>query len=110
MIKPNKMRVAIALYLQSGFLPWGVDFRDCRGGPNNLSLVPRSHGLRRDEWILCCGHFFSNAEGEQWIAEGLGAEGPLDKHGRRTMIAGPGLSPWLADAWENLIARTWTRT
>lgn len=103
-IRPNKVRFAIGVYLLSGYLPWGVDFRDEMG---TAPALPRCQTDRGYKWILCCGHTLNDRQIAAWRAAGLVMDGPPDKGGRPTVIAGPRLNKWLGDAWHHLVARSW---
>jgi hypothetical protein len=111
MIKPNKRRYTVAMYLLSGFLPWGRDFRrDLRGRPSDPSLGRfRDHFTNRWGWPLCCGHVLSDAEVIAWTAEGLLVDAGTDEHGVRRVIAGPKLEDWVNAAWHGVVIQRWWR-
>lgn len=107
-IRTSKVRFAIGFYLLSGWLPWAPHGEPFGSPPASLSLCGAESGLRPARWIICCGHTLSRDEGEAWIAAGLGAEGPPDRYGRRTLIRGPALQRWINDAWHALRAARWS--
>lgn len=96
------VELAFALYLVSGWLPWGTDWR-CEGEAPSVPLCSGSR-TEPEEWILCCGHVVSVTTMEDWLARGYVAEGPLSKRGhRRTVVAGPKIDEWLGERWHALI-------
>lgn len=94
---------AIASYLVHGHTPWGVElpkFNRAKGDQApRLVLCEGIDEGEPHEWIMCCGHVLSRAEGEVWLVSGVADAGRPDKWGRPTMIAGPKVKDWLHDCW-----------
>lgn len=107
MIRPNKRRFTIAFFVQSGWLPWGRDFRHGRADEPCLTRWP---DRGRAKWPVCCGHVLTDKEVREWVEEGLLIEGEPHKDGYRRMVAGPHLEQWIAGAWEGLVPARWSKT
>ena len=103
-IRPNKRRFAIGFYLLAGFSPWGVDLEGRLG-----KAEPTMPNCGGGDWIMCCGHVLKTGEVENWTRAGLAADGPPDRFGRPTIVAGPALDRWISDAWHDLQVRSWSR-
>lgn len=97
-VRANIRTYAIGVYLLSGWTPWGVHLTESGGG----RLI-----LRGGRWIMCCGHALRRHEVERWLLAGLVVEGPADRLGHPTIIAGPRLSSWVSGAFHGLRARRW---
>lgn len=104
MIKPNRRRFAIAIYLLSGVTPWGRDLHRSFADSEQPSL-PNCDG----RWIMCCGHVMRTEEVEVWKADGLLVDGPVDRGNRPTVVAGPKLETWVSHAWHNMVVQRWWR-
>lgn len=105
-VRANKRTYALGFFLQTGWLPWGHQFAD-PGRPPFIVRCGADSGQRPVRWIMCCGHVMTTAEVSSWKVAGLAVDGPLDRFGRATIIAGPALAQWLSNAWQGLLAKRW---
>lgn len=117
MIRPTKRTFEIALYLRTGFAPWGVQLARSdsapmivRVGPTKAwqcgeTKVPR----RPAHWVMCCGNTLSDAEILRWFEAELVVEGRLTDYGCRTAVQGPALEWWLSNAWSGLEPARWKK-
>jgi hypothetical protein len=66
--------------------------------------LPFCAGARgeRSVYILCCGHVLSQKRAQQVVSAGLLDEGPLDRHGRPTLIITPAGQEWLRLNWRDV--------
>jgi hypothetical protein len=97
-MSPSRRRLDIMSALTTGWLPWGVDWRDHRGGePVSLPLCKR-------EYILCCGHVLRTKEAQAFVDAGLLMDGGFEEgeRGRPTLV--------ITDAGKHWLTRNWTET
>lgn len=104
MIKPNKRRFVIGIYVLSGWLPWGrnLDAGNPKRAGSDTARVSVNY------WPICCGHVLRDTEVQAWKAAGLLVAGePL--RGLETVRAGPKLEMWINDAWHDMQVRSWSQ-
>lgn len=86
----------MVFYLATDWYPWG--FKPNRKAWASLPLCPADRaGVSK--WIMCCGNWLTEAEGEQAVGDGLMKHGPRDNYGRRTLLLGPKGVEWLEKHW-----------
>lgn len=105
--KPSKRTFVIGFYLRTGWLPWGHQLLDMGAGVTVIPRVGAESGATKVSWVVCCGHTMRKAEVERWKASGLAVDGPPDKFNRPTLVEGPALEQWVADAWVHLKPAHW---
>ncbi len=90
---------AIFSMLVTGYLPWGVDW-DHNGEPFRLPWCGGSRTFREPaRYIMCCGHTLSPKRAQECVSAGLLDAGPLDRHGRASLIITPAGRDWLLLNW-----------
>lgn len=90
-IKRSKRRIAIMLYLTSGWTPWGVHLS--QNEPPALSLCDKN------SYIMCCGHVMGRKEAQLFRDHGLLRAGPPDRFKRETLIITEVGKAWLNVSW-----------
>jgi hypothetical protein len=90
-IKPTTKLINIMSALATGWLPWGIEWRDGHALPN-LPLCGR-------EYILCCGHTLSRAAAQALVDAGLLRDGGHDIGGRPTLAITEAGRVWLQMNW-----------
>lgn len=93
----NHRAYAICAYLVHGHTPWGHHLAEGRQAPRLREWDDPTNG--DDGWIMCCAHVLPLAEGELWLADGIGQVGAPDGRGGRLMIAGPRAGAFLDACW-----------
>ena len=90
-VKRSKRRIAIMSMLATGWLPWGIRWRE-------EDEIP-SISFCDNEYIMCCGHAMKPKEAQVFVDSGLLMAGVPDKFGRATIIITDAGRTWLSQNW-----------
>lgn len=91
-IHPSRRRVNIMAALVTGWLPWGVDWREPGTDRAVLSLCGR-------DYILCCGHVLKPGEARKFVAAGFLKDGGTDRHGQVALVCTDAGRVWFGVHW-----------
>ena len=102
-VRPSENLTAIMSMLVTGYLPNGVDWDNGDGQSPRLPFCPlvskSLHGRDRPEYIMCCGHVLTPKKAQELVTAGLLDDGPIDRHGRATLVITPAGREWLLLNW-----------
>lgn len=98
-VKATKKRKNIMSMLATGWLPWGVDWREKGRTYGVLPLCAGDPPKASGRYIMCCGHSMSWREAQDFVDAGLLMDGGKDTHGRPVLVITEAGRAWLAANW-----------